>query len=132
MKKLKNKIIFILVVLVITLTACGPVSYKYSFTIRTSYREWVKQIGLFSRKNLKVYRYNEERYSINIDLVYENDLTGYKELCDVIAAHNKFVDENPDYFPSDVDIIINNMHASQETISHFYNKQVSSRFDYST
>ena len=131
-KKLKNKIIFILVVFVITLTACGPVSYKHSFTIRTSYREWVKQIGLFSHKNLKVYRYNEERYSINIDLVYENDLAGYKELCDVIAAHNKFVDENPDYFPSDVDIIINNMHASQETISHFYNKQVSSRFDYST
>ena len=130
MKKLKNKIIFILVVFVITLTACGPVSYKHSYTIRTSYREWVKQIGLFSHKNLKVYRYNEERYSINIDLVYENDLAGYKELCDVIAAHNKFVDENPDYFPNDINIIFFNRNTSQ-TLSSYFNHSLDGSCDYS-
>ena len=37
---------------------------------------------------------------------FENGLTGYKELYDVVDAHNKFVDANPDYFPNDIEIVL--------------------------
>ena len=95
MKKLKNKIVFILVVFVITLTACGPIHYEHSLTMKTSYREWVKEIGLFSRENIKVQKYEEENNSIYLRIEYFNGLAGYKELCEIVSAHNKFVDENP-------------------------------------
>ena len=46
--------------MIVALTACGPMHQEHSFTIKTSYREWVKQIGLFDNKNLNVSLYKEE------------------------------------------------------------------------
>jgi hypothetical protein len=121
MKKLKNKIIFILVVFVITLTACGPVSYKHSYTIRTSYREWVKQIGLFSHEHIKIQSYEEENNSVTVFIEYSDGLSGYKEMCEIVNAHNEFVDKNPDYFPENISISFVNRYASEYTASFFYN-----------
>ena len=130
MKKRKNVIICMLIVMMVALTACGPIHYEHSFTIKTSYREWVKQIGLFGNKNLNVSLYKEENNRIEIDLMYENGIEGYKELCNVVKAHNRFVDENPDYFPNDINIIFFNRNTSQ-TLSSYFNQSLDKSCDYS-
>lgn len=130
MKKRKNNIVCMLIVMIVALTACGPMHQEHSFTIKTSYREWVKQIGLFDNKNLNVSLYKEENNSIEIHLMYENGIEGYKELCNVVTAHNKFVDENPDYFPNDINIIFFNRNTSQ-TLSSYFNHSLDGSCDYS-
>lgn len=109
--------------MLVALTACGPIPYEHNSTIKTSYKEWVNEIGLFSHKNLKVSRYDEENNRITILLKFENGLTGYKELYDVVDAHNKFVDANPDYFPNDIEIVFSNGYTNAIP-SSFYNKDL--------
>ena len=110
-----------LIVMMVALTACGNRHYEHSFTIKTSYREWVKEIGLFSHENIKIQRYREEDNSVTVVIEYTNDLSGYKELCEIVNAHNEFVDKNPDYFPEDISISFVNRYASEYTASFFYN-----------
>ncbi len=122
----RTHIIFALFILLISFTACGgPMTYVNRFNIKTSYKEWIKEIGLFSHKNIKVLRYNEKNSRIELNIVYENGMSGYEELCEIITAHNKFVDKNPDYFPSDIDICFTNMEFSEYGISTFYNRDES-------
>ena len=45
----------------------------------------------------------------------------YKELSEIINAHNKFVEENPDYFPDDIAIDIINIDGSEWINSFFGN-----------
>ena len=122
MKKRKNNIIcMLIIVLMVTLTACGNMHYERSFTIITSYREWVKELGLFSREHIKIQSYREENNSVTVDIEYTDGLSGYKELCEIVNAHNEFVDKNPDYFPGDISISFVNRYASEYTASFFYN-----------
>ena len=106
--------------ILITLTACTQVIYVHRIFLKTEYEDWVDSIGLFSNKNIKVKGYNEKEGSIEVSIEYENGLKGYKELCSVINAHNKFVDDNPDYFPNDMDICFRNEYASQKCVSFFF------------
>ncbi len=135
MNKQKGIIAFILIALVLVSTACiNTRHYVHKYSIRTSYKEWIDQIGIFSYDNLKVSGYREENNKIELELEYENGITGYKELCDVVNAHNKFVDKNPDYFPSDIDIHIYNMknfNGSGYAMSSFYNQPSDGLCDYS-
>lgn len=123
MKKNIYYIASIFLGLLILLTACGPQPYVNRFNIKTSYKEWVKEIGLFSHENIRVLRYNEDKDkgSIELEIIYDNDLVGYEELCDIINKHNKFVDENPDYFPENIRLNILNTAVSQQTVSYFSN-----------
>ena len=116
--------------MLVALTACGPGAYEHSFTIKTSYREWVKQIGLFTHGNIKVIRYHEEDSSIEIDLLFENGLTGYMEMYDLVNSHNKFVDENPNYFPDNIDIHFYNT-FTYDIPGSFFNKLSKKSYDYS-
>ena len=118
-RKIKSLITIIMIVVMMTLSACGS-RYINKHNIKTSYKEWINQISLFSHENLKVQGYTEKDNKIELDLEYENGLTGYKELCDVVNAHNKFVSENPDYFSSDINIRIMNRYASEMTASFFF------------
>lgn len=135
MNKQKGIIAFILIALVLVSTACiNTRHYVHKYSIRTSYKEWIDQIGIFSHDNLKVSGYREENNKIELELEYENGITGYKELCDVVNAHNKFVDKNPDYFPSDIDIHIYNMknfNGSGFALSYFFNRKPKGTRDYS-
>lgn len=89
--------------------------------IHTTYKEWAKQIGLYSTENVEVGCYDGDNL-IYIGAEYENGLTGYRELCDVINAHNKFVDEHPEFFPNDLKITFYNMAGpNQPYISVFSN-----------
>ena len=101
MSKRKLCIIPILIILLAILSACGPRSYVNRFNIKTSYKEWVKEIGLFSHKNIKVKNYEEDGNEITVSLEYDNGLVGYEELCDIVNKHNKFVENNFDYFKPD-------------------------------
>lgn len=121
MSKRKLCIIPILIILLAILSACGPRSYVNRFNIKTSYKEWVKEIGLFSHKNIKVKNYEEDGNEITVSLEYDNGLVGYEELCDIVNKHNKFVENNSDYFKPDTSIFIINEYASEQNISNFGN-----------
>ena len=113
---------YLLAILIVLLTtACGPRNYKNRFNIGTSYKKWVTEIGVFSHKNINIWGYEEDADKITLDIMYDNGLDGYKELCDIINNHNKFVEENPDYFPENIHINIINTAGTQEIISTFYN-----------
>ena len=122
MNKRKIYSAYLLVILIVLLTtACGPRFYKNRFNIGTSYKKWVKEIGLFSHKNVNVQSYEEDDDKITLYLEYEDDLDGYGELCDIINAHNRFVEGNPDYFPKDMSISFLNVAKSEWINSLFGN-----------
>ncbi|MBO4912506.1 MAG: hypothetical protein J5504_07250 [Butyrivibrio sp.] len=122
MNQRKKYSAYILIIMIALLTtACGPRFYKNRFNIGTSYKKWIKEIGIFSSKNINVWGYEEDENLITLDIIYDNGLDGYKELCDIINAHNKFVEENPDYFPENIRINIINTAGSQQIISTFNN-----------
>ena len=121
MSKRKLCIIPIIIGLLVALSACGPRSYVNKFNIKTSYKEWAKQIGLYSTEKVKVSCYDGDN-EISLGLRYEDGTTGYKELCDIVNAHNRFVDENPDYFPNDIKITIHNRAGGEQpNLSTFSN-----------
>ncbi len=101
-------------------TACGPRVCKNRFNIGTSHKKWVNEIGLFSYKDVKVRSYEEEN-EITVYLEYDNYLSGYEELCTIVNNHNKFVENNPDYFKEGTKFYIINEYASEQDISIFSN-----------
>ena len=120
-----------ILILVLFLTACGTQHYVRKNSIKAQHRDWAEQIGLFSHDNLKVSSYREENNEIEIELEYENGLDGYKNLCGVVNAHNKFVEENPGCFSDDIDIRIVNRYANEYVASCFYNRAYDELYDYS-
>ena len=119
----KSTIIFICIFSAMIFTACSRLIPFPKHNIHTSYKEWAEQIGLYSTKNVKVSCYEGEN-EIAVGLEYENDDIGYKELCDVINKHNKFVDDNPDYFPNGLKISFDNsLGDNQPTKSVFFNEE---------
>ena len=90
----RYSIAVVFLALLLSLTACGPRFYVDRFNIKTSYKKWVKEIGLFSHENINVWRYVEDKGKIELEINYDNGLEGYKELSEIINAHNKFVEEN--------------------------------------
>ena len=127
----KKSILALLLIVIMTLVACGPRFYVHKYTINTSYKKWVKEIGLFSHEDLRVHKYKEDGNKIIMELEYENGLAGYKELCEVVNAHNKFVDENPEYFSDDIDILIINTSPNEYVPSTFFNHKSDELCDYS-
>ncbi len=124
MNSLKNIIKFIffftLLFLVVFLVRIIP---EPKHDIHTSYSEWAKQIGLYSTKNVKVSCYDGEN-SISVGAECENGIIGYSELLNIIKAHNKFVDENQNYFPPDIKIMFNNeAGGEQPNTSFFFNTE---------
>ena len=109
MKK-RFSFIILLVTLFVALTACRGIRPP-KHNIHTSYKEWAKAIGLYSTKLVRVSCYDNEHI---IQFGFENleGVEGYKEVCEVINAHNRFVDENPDYFPDDIEITAANRSTS--------------------
>lgn len=111
----------ILILMLTALYACGPTFYVHQYNIKSAHKEWTDAIGLFSHDNLKVLRYNTDNNEISLSIKYLNGMEGYEEFCDVINAHNKFVAENPDFFPNDTKITINNELENGMYLSYFSN-----------
>ncbi|RKM56530.1 hypothetical protein D6853_07010 [Butyrivibrio sp. X503] len=114
----RRKIIFTLVFLLMLLSACGSVNNS---KVKMSYGKWEKQIGLFSKKNLTTNVYILDSAEMELKLTYKNGLEGYKELCDVVNAHNKFVEDNPGYFPNGFAITFTNEYVDEMSPSFFSN-----------
>ena len=117
--------LFICFFIVMLFTACSfrilPEPKHY---IRTEHKEWAKQIGLYSTENVKVSCSDNDYYGVSVSLEYDNGLVGYKELCEVINAHNKFVDENPDYYTPYIKIYFyNEPGGSNPDVSYFFNTE---------
>ena len=115
-KRKRLIVIAFLFVVMMSLTACERPWHVHRFMVHSAYDEWLTYIGAFSHKSLSVDGYNEDDGLISIAFDYRNGLKGYKELCDVVNTHNKFVDENPDYFPKDTVIIFTNYVGERITV----------------
>lgn len=121
MNRMKVLKISILATISMVLVACSQIIPESKHNIQTSYKEWAKQIGLYSTENVKVGCYEGDN-EICLGLEYENGLSGYMELCELINKHNKFVDDNLNYFPNDLKITFYNMAGpNQPDISVFSN-----------
>ncbi|WP_026515200.1 hypothetical protein [Butyrivibrio sp. LB2008] len=104
-KDILKAIAFIMVLLIILVVIRNIPEPAHN--ISTSYKEWTEQIGLNDTENVKVFCYDGDN-SITVGFEDENGVEGYKELCNIINAHNKFVDENSDYFPEGIKISFEN------------------------
>ena len=74
------------------------------FYIDTQYPEWVEAIELKdinTRSNKYVLR--EKDNNIQLEILYEKD-NSYGDLCNIVNAHNDFVEDNPDYFEPGTEI----------------------------
>ena len=107
MNKKKNLIISMLIIMAINITACTRLIPFPKHDIHTSYKEWAEQIGLYSTEYAQTSCYEADN-EIDGGFVNEGEIAAYKEACDIINAHNKFVEENPDYFPVDIKISFDN------------------------
>jgi len=107
MNKRKYLIISMMIIMMISVTACTRLIPFPKHDIHTSYKEWAKQIGLYSTEYVRVSCYDGDN-EIDGGFVNEGKSTAYKEVCDIVNAHNKFVEENPDYFPADIKIFFDN------------------------
>ena len=115
---IKGIAFFTVLLIIVILTRNIP---EPEHSIRTSYKEWAEIIGLNATENVKVFCYDGDN-SITIELEDENGIEGYKELCSVINAHNKFVDENSDYFPDGIKIsFVNSDGDNHPTKAVFFN-----------
>ena len=119
----KRKIIFIpiIILMLVVLSACGSTIYVHQFNIKAAHKEWAKAIGLFSHDNLKVRRYEADNNEIELGIVYKNGMEGYEEFCEVVNAHNKFVEDNPEFFSDNTKITINNELENGMYLSFFSN-----------
>ena len=106
MNKIKNLIIPILFIM-LAITACTQLIPSSMHDIHTSYKEWAELIGLYSTEYAQVSCYESDN-EIDGGFVNKGEIAAYKEACDIINAHNKFVDENPNYFPKDIKISFDN------------------------
>ncbi|AOZ97288.1 hypothetical protein [Butyrivibrio hungatei] len=122
--------LIILLLAVLTVTACSFEMYAPKHDIHTSYKEWAKQIGLYSTENVLVSCYDDEK-KIKVGLDRDGGMLAYEEMCAVIEAHNKFVEDNPGYFSEDMQIsFFNESRGCTPWISFFFNDTDNASFDY--
>jgi hypothetical protein len=108
-----KRISILLLVLIITFTSAGCMANGRKnldfWGMKTSYGEWADNIGLLNRDGLTISVYKEHEdglieVGVQVDDVNSED--GFMEFCNLIDTHNKFVEENPNYFPDDAKIVI--------------------------
>ncbi|SHN50924.1 hypothetical protein SAMN02745247_00609 [Butyrivibrio hungatei DSM 14810] len=119
------KKIHIFAVLLIGIVAIGVICFGYlsksKNNVNTSYTEWVEEIGVNSTEYIDIYGGVEDDSKICLFIDYHDDLEGYKELCDIVNGHNRFVEENPTYFPNNMNICFVNRHKNQCVPTFFFN-----------
>ena len=110
MKKRRNIFICIFIVISVAVFACYLIGKNAGANrVRTSYKEWAKEIGLYTTEHTEIdCQSKENEIEVYVSYKDKDAVEGYKELCGIVNAHNKFVNENPDYFPNDIRISIHN------------------------
>ncbi len=108
MSKIRHLVILTLFIVLISITACTRIIPFPKHNIHTSYKEWAENIGLYSTKQVRVNCYEADD-KISISFETEGEISAYKEACDIINAHNKFVGADSAYFPDDIKISFHNM-----------------------
>ncbi len=115
-KKKRNIILAIVCILFIT-AGCGR---NNASSLETRHEEWVDSIGILSLEHSIIWYFNET--AIDTDMfIKSEDEEAYKELGEVINAHNTFVEEHPDYFSADETISIASGSAGTDMEYVFFN-----------
>ncbi len=101
------KLVFLSLLLTILVTGCVPnrpvaPEEKEEYVIEN--REWADAIGLLEKESAPFSGLTETDGEITAELMCDNGVSSYEDVCEVINAHNKFVDENPTYFDDDITI----------------------------
>ena len=84
----------------------GPQTEMVVNHIDSAYQEWVEYVGLLDRENMHIKSYEEDGEDIIEIYALEDNENGFAELSDIVARHNQFVQENPDYFPENISIML--------------------------
>ena len=103
MKELLYIILFIVMFIYETIVNL-PHKIISHFYIDTQYPEWVEAIELKdinTRSNRYVLR--EKDNNIQLEILYRK-YDSYGDLCNIVNAHNDFVEDNPDYFEPGTEI----------------------------
>ena len=109
---MKRKAKIVCLILTVALMFTGCLNYKNKVTkrnIKTSYPEWVNEIGLLDGDDLLVYTYIERDdglIEIEVDFIYDKEEQSFQKLSEIIDKSNEFVKNNPDYFPPEAYVCI--------------------------
>ena len=118
---MKKKIIALISSIALLLCGCTQQPFKSFKKIETSYPEWLEATSFENTKSGVLAYYNENPTSVEIGILCEKGVESYEDLCDMINAHNSFVNNNPDYFGNDIAIsFIGTLKNWQNTI-YFFN-----------
>ena len=107
MKKRSIGLVYI-VVLMLLLTGCvvanAPVSSTEKEEMVIVNREWADAIRLLGKEAAPFSGLSETDSEIHAELMCDNSVKSYEDVCRVVNAHNSFVDANPEYFSDDIEI----------------------------
>ncbi len=91
----------IILTMTLALTACKPENSSSEEKLagtESIHQEWSDAIGLFNNEDAPIASFAEKDDIIDVNITCDNGEKSYEALCDIINAHNSFVDANPDYF----------------------------------
>jgi len=114
----------IILTMVLALTGCtseNKASEEKLADTESIHQEWAEAIGLFSNEDAPISAFAEKDNIIDVNIKCDNGEKSYEALCDIINAHNSFVDANPDYFNEGMEIDIGSTHASKKDTFNTFN-----------
>ena len=126
--KRKHKYLWCLIALLVLMTGCmpnKPISENEMSKMEIENKEWVDAIGLLNRDSAPFSGFDETDSEINVELMCDNGVSSYEDVCEVVNAHNKFVDENPTYFNDDITINFTCEHTGQSQSLRLFNQHCS-------
>ena len=126
--KRKFKYCLCLVTLLTLMTGCmpnKPISEKEISKMEIVNKEWADDIGLLNRDSAPFSGFSETDAEITAEFLCDNGVSSYEDVCEVVNAHNKFVDENPAYFKDDITINFTCEHGGASQPLRLFNQHCS-------
>lgn len=114
MKK-KNFIIILAFVIVIYLARVIYVD------LSMDYRQWNKELNINGKDGLHIDSSYISDNEIKLYIECDSYKGGYESLSEIVDIHNRFVEQNPDYFPSGYKISFEAIHPSGLTLMCYSN-----------
>ena len=125
----KLLVLLTLMAVIFVCVGCGRIFGNVTKrNIKTSYPEWIKEIGLLDGKSLRITSYVEQEdgfIEIEFSCKSREIEQGFKELSEVIDKHNQFVLDNPSYFSEDNRIVIREDGGSVTLTPYFFSQAYS-------
>ena len=123
---MKKKFLIPTLILTITLTLAGCMPEnraveKKLADVEPVNSEWADSIGLLNNENAPLAAFAEKDDIIDVNITCDGGEKSYEALCDIINAHNSFVDANPGYFKEGIEIDIGSTHANKKDTFNTFN-----------